>query len=612
LLARQTGTARLSAWEKAAGVTQARVILALALVIPLGTLLTVDVSRSTPYLFADEAVYHAMTTSLVHDRDLQYDTEDLTHIYRDYPAGPRGIILKQTADGMIMYAKPFLYSLAAAPFFHLWHLNGFLLLNCLCWWGIIWITVRSWGLTLNAVLFAIGVLVFSAFSAYVLWIHPEVFSAFLIMVFLGFWRALDTSDSKTHNLWKVTGMAIALIAATWIKLPAVCLCIGPVMDWMMQKHWKRIGIFAMTAIVMVMAAGLVNILMTGDLNPYGGNRKVFIDHYPFETPDSDFGETGNSWSSESAGFHFIPGVLLANAKYFFIGRYTGLFWYYFPGCICLLLWLSGNRDRMGTCLLLSLGAVCAIHLILIPTNYHGGGGALGNRYFSVYYPALLCILPRPPSKRIIIGSLSAAALLSGIYVTQAFSASYRPGIHTLTGPYSRLPVEWTLTGSFPIFDPRLRMVQFDGFQGTFYFLDRNCYGKQGTGFWLKGDSTTRMILELPECKSRLTFRLSHAPEAVTGHIRSTGIHKDFTVLPGKTQQITLNNLMPNRLIDIYGRERFILPLSFTVQGGLMAKYASDSDDTRYLGVHVSPMSSTKQGQIHSRVIKSTIEVQHGS
>src|SRR4030042_6822272 len=78
------------------------------------------------FLFADQAVYYALTQSIAHDLDLEYTKKDLARYYHDFDAGPQGIFLKKARNGKIFFAKSWAYSLFAAPFVRIFGYNAFL------------------------------------------------------------------------------------------------------------------------------------------------------------------------------------------------------------------------------------------------------------------------------------------------------------------------------------------------------------------------------------------------------------------------------------------------------------------------------------------------------
>src|SRR5918996_4788167 len=83
----------------------------------IGAALCISPLKMTGGFFSDEAVYYSMAYSFAYDGDMEYQRKDLLRVYREYPAGPTGIILKlNERDNTIVYGKSFLYSLVAAPF----------------------------------------------------------------------------------------------------------------------------------------------------------------------------------------------------------------------------------------------------------------------------------------------------------------------------------------------------------------------------------------------------------------------------------------------------------------------------------------------------------------
>src|SRR5688572_23532834 len=83
-----------------------------------------------PGPIADEAAYVMMAQSLWHDRDLAYEHGDLQRAYQIWDQGPNGLILFTTDGGRTMhYGKPFVYSLAALPFYGLFGVQGLVVFN---------------------------------------------------------------------------------------------------------------------------------------------------------------------------------------------------------------------------------------------------------------------------------------------------------------------------------------------------------------------------------------------------------------------------------------------------------------------------------------------------
>ncbi|HDJ24360.1 MAG TPA: hypothetical protein ENF17_10785, partial [Candidatus Aminicenantes bacterium] len=94
--------------------------------------LTVNISSlQKNFLFADEAIYLAMTQSIAHDYDIEYTRRDLNRYYQHFDAGPLGIFLKKGKNNKIYYAKSFVYPLLASPYVRWLGTNGFLVFHAL-------------------------------------------------------------------------------------------------------------------------------------------------------------------------------------------------------------------------------------------------------------------------------------------------------------------------------------------------------------------------------------------------------------------------------------------------------------------------------------------------
>ena len=101
-------------------------LIALIFVFALGFSLFVNLpAMYRNFLYADQAVYFAMTQSIALDGDLEYTKKDLIRYYQDIDSGPQGIFLKRGTDGKIFFAKSWAYSLFAAPFVRVFGINGF-------------------------------------------------------------------------------------------------------------------------------------------------------------------------------------------------------------------------------------------------------------------------------------------------------------------------------------------------------------------------------------------------------------------------------------------------------------------------------------------------------
>ncbi|MBN1297124.1 hypothetical protein JXA80_10115 [bacterium] len=535
-----------------------RVLLLLIFLLPAIIILSEHPETRVPGFFADEAVYYGMTQSLADSGDLRWTRHDLESICTRFPAGPIGIILKQGDDGQIVYAKPVIYPLVAAPFFLLFGPSGILLLNMLAMAGMIrWIAI-VWGRTPFTLIIAAAAIVFSAFFPYTLWYHPEVFTAFLLTGFAYYWiRSVRESNQRLH-----IPMALTLALATAIKPPLIIIGIPAAISLITRKRMRPI----LVCLLVIAAAGLLTMLLTGDINPYSGNRKIFTHSFPLDSPTAAFA-SGDSWSTRDAGFHFAWNVFGYNLMYFFIGRFTGLVWYFLPGLLAAALALAHTGNPTGRRILTCTGILALLQIILIPSNYHGGGGALGNRYFINLYPLLLISLPRLPSRRVIFPVLITAAVFSGSFLITPWLSSYQPGHFAKTGIYRFLPVEWTLTGAFPLFEPTHVRVHLPGIPGTITFLDRQTRGKENDGFSILAGPPAQSIIELDEPVDTLTLHAITQGVPIYGRIRSSAGVIPIDLPAHSQRSVTVPLGTGHHRIDIYGIDRWIHSLDFSFTAG---------------------------------------------
>jgi hypothetical protein len=77
-----------------------------------------------------------------------------------------------------------------------------------------------------------------------------------------------------------------------------------------------------------------------------------------------------------------------------IGRFGGVLPYFFPAVLALALFLLGGpRDRAGWLALTAVTMSWLAYIWIIPDNWYGGGGTVGNRYFLNLLPAFLFLVP---------------------------------------------------------------------------------------------------------------------------------------------------------------------------------------------------------------------------
>lgn len=399
-----------------------------------------------------------MAWSLVGDRDLEYQAQDLARIRREYPKGPTGIFLKRAFGGFtsdftrvpetaprLYFGKAMTYPLLAAPFVAVFGSPGFLVFNAACLlvaWLCAWSALRL-QTTEGRAFFAAAVLVFGCIAPiYIVWIQPELLNLAMAAAALLAWR-------KDRPLLSAILFGIATYTKPTHVLMAAPLGLAPFFDSALPPV-RRILEAVRRGAVMIGCAVLLfglNTLVTGEWNYQGGERKTFGEYFPGDrTPDVDvtFGNSGEwmttmklgpleSGEKEELGAGIaqspveIEQMFRANVLDFWVGRYAGMLPYFAPAFVGLILFLvAGPRTREGWLALtgLFLFYFVSIRILPGPTNWYGGGGTVGNRYFMAALPLAMIFLPR--GREVLTATLG--LLLSASFLLPAWA---RPMEHSL-------------------------------------------------------------------------------------------------------------------------------------------------------------------------------------
>ena len=134
-----------------------------------------------------------------------------------------------------------------------------------------------------------------------------------------------------------------------------------------------------------------------------------------------------------------------SSLYFFIGRHTGVL-FYFPAALALLLPILRRPDRVSGPLLAGVIAILGFYLVWMPENYFGGSTFVGNRYFLGVFPALLVAAKRLPSSRqlAIAWAVALVAWSSAVYSARSVRhLDNSSQAHAYAGLFRHLPFEST-------------------------------------------------------------------------------------------------------------------------------------------------------------------------
>lgn len=499
----------------------------LALVL-LGLAATLYKVHFPPGPVADEAAYALMAPSLWHDRDLTFDQRDLDRAYRTWDQGPHGIILFTKDGGETMhFGKPYVYSLAALPFYLVFGTQGFLVLNMAlylamfltAWWlfhrvepaPVTGFDAESGTVTAlagpvagrgHAGLFLAGFFFASAAFVYVFWIHPEVFDMACVFFPLAIWAAIR--HRPRWGWWEYGGLAAAglLYAAAFVSKEPLALLALPVgVDLVWSRRWKGLATVAAAGLVGVALLVGLQWKLTGAVSPYRDvQRSSFETSYPLESAEDLWsaykGTSYGSWSG--LGAEATPRTFLYDAVYYLVGRHTGLLPYFPFALFAIALYLAGPRGRLAHLTMLAVAGYVLFFLLLRPWNYHGGAGFIGNRYFAGIYPVLLFLPRRVDTRRLLALPFLAAGLWTASVVAvplQQIAPEFTLQSHVRSVPFQALPLELTLLQGGRV--PGYAFVNFG--QGTWVVPKYNFFAQERhpNGVWVRGASRSQVIVVSP-------------------------------------------------------------------------------------------------------------------
>ncbi len=550
-------------------------------------------SARVPEFWGDAATYHSMAWSLAEDGDLEYEARDVFRVRREYPSGPQGLFLKRASGGFtfdgaglhrvpasdprIYFAKAFVHPLIAAPFVRVMGSRGLLVMNAVALAMALGLAYRERRRSASpgpALLAAVALLLATIAPVYLVWPTPELVTLAIVMGGLSAWR----SDRPVLA-------AILLGIATYTKpynlLLAIPLGLEPLLA--LRPWGKALGESVRRGLVMaatVVALFGVNAAITGEVNYQVGERKTFYGRFPFEMDGEravTFGNSGIWMTTDHLGplvegsdealvtrrtgparpAGEVAASLRRNLYYFWVGRFGGAVAYCFPAVLALAVFLLlGPRGRPGGLAVGALAASFLFYIWMIPDNWYGGGGTLGNRYFLSLLPLAIVFLP--PGREIAVavtGIAVSAALLWPMWAAPIHHALH-PGDHATVQPFQSLPPELTMLNDLAVFTELWRKKQAYGdTEGDphlhwpadpkayyLYFSDNGTYGRESRdgvqGFWLRGEQPGEVILRALEPVKRVTVRVVGGP---AGDDVSVGIGLDqqrFQLTAGQVGEAT--------------------------------------------------------------------------
>ena len=589
--------------------TLARLLLGVVAGLALVLTAAVDLPEAADGRFwSDGATYHAMAGSLAFDGDLAFSPEDLARVRRVHPAGPQGVFLKRVRGGSgasrLVYAKPFLYPALGAPFARVLGVDrGLLVLNGALFalaLGLGYSELRRGGSSVAAVAGVLSVFALGAAPLYLLWETPEVLNLALVTAGLVAFR-------RDRPLLAAVALGLSVYSKPTHLAAALPLLLAPLVSD--ERDLARRGLEAgrRAAVLAAAAAACFALgwLATGEINYQGGERKTFYDSYPYD-PGVSFDSAG-VWMTTNQVGPLVAGrdddvgsdrvapprapaelgrSFLLNLGYFWIGRFGGALGY-FPGfAAALALFLAlGPRSRDGWLALLAVGVAWIGTILLIPDNWYGGAGTIGNRYLLGFLPLGLLLLPRTRA----LAAAAFAAVVAGALLSPVLASPIRhslePGAHATRPAFRLLPAELTMLSDLSVFtDVWRKRRPYDPPQSAPYFLwflDDGSFGQESSfgreGFWLRGGERAEVVLQAARPPARLRLAVTAGPGGDIVTLRLGGVREQLVLQPLKSREVTLES--PQPLLGYYGTSLYRLQLGSRFGG-------STDEDRRWLGSFV--------------------------
>ena len=364
--------------------------------------------------------YLCTVASLMATHNLTFEREDALAAARlvspetflvDMPYGHN--TKKNPWTGKRMWGSHTIYvSLIATPFVLLFKAKGFLVLNALCFVGMLWILYRYLRDS-NALPVALGLafacILLSAVPSYVFWINSEML--LMLCLFGAMYYGLR---------FKMYRAVVLLGIATAIKPPLVLVFL-PLALWHFARHRCVKTVFVMGVLYAITLAPhlLYDALVLGRFGPI---------YFAGQAPEG-LAEPGGHTSLLRLFRHMTPLRMWA----FWLGPGTGALWFY-PA----IFW-CGYRNRYPRWMTASvLVAAFAISMICIfPVNLISTGD--GIRYATLVFPLFFFLAGTWKSSRLDWTLMAAAAFLGGGLLIDA--------THSIRTP------EWVYAKPFPSMVP---------------------------------------------------------------------------------------------------------------------------------------------------------------
>jgi len=535
--------------------------------------------------FSDESSYFSLTQSIAYDFDIEYTREDLVRIKKLFQTGPEAVYLKKSKDGKLTFAKFFSYPLIAAPFFRIFGVRGFLILNSLMiFFSLLmgYLFLKKYHDNLKSLLFSIIFILATVIPVYIWWMTADLFNFF--MVFCGLFFFFYPFKNRRLIYLSPLFFSLGIFSKPTIIFPAAILFLL----LLYRREWKRFAIYTLIAATVCSALLFFYYSQTGEFNPMGGERRSFHAKFPYEKPEYTF-ENGFKMSIDNykKRFFLTPEVAILNLFYYFFGRFTGMLIYFFPGVFILFFYFFQKREKEDHFIFAAIITGILVYILFLdPVNYFGGSGSVGNRYFMTVYPLLFFLGFKNRKIRFLhVPAIAALIFLSGIYMDMNYHSAYSR-YAGMSFPSNLFPPEKTQYDKLPTNEnPRAfgRVIHDGKNRYWVYFLNDNYHPINMNSFWTYGDKQLELFLATEKKVKNFRFMVLNGAVNNSASIKIEDIEKKIFLRPEETSLKIVKNI---RGLRMSGRYVYYL------------KIKSDKSYTPYLDSRNDPDRRTLGVKIH--------------
>jgi hypothetical protein len=207
----------------------------------------------------------------------------------------------------------------------------------------------------------------------------------------------------------------------------------------------------------------------------------------------------------------------------------------------------------------ALLATFIFYIWLIPDNWYGGSGTVGNRYFLMLVPLAFTFAPRGREAAVAAAAVVSVVLfLRPIFLAPVYH-SLRPGAHATRATFRLFPAELTMLNDLSVFTEPWRKKQPIGDFGDrdaqvpasptayyLYFLDNGTFGQEPLltpereihGFWLRGGQSAEVILRMLDIAPirSIRFRVTGGPAGDEVGLAAFAQEQTVRVAAGETRE----------------------------------------------------------------------------